>query len=351
MVLLDYPGYGLSSKPDIAYFAVRARRRGGGVRSARSGSTDVALVTHDVGDSIGGEILAREIDGKLGFHVTRRVLTNGSIYMDLVQLTDGQRFLLSFPDPGLIILGDATAKRNAEIGRDPLWFVDGPDPRANSLVNETFTVIAEEYGASSVLTGEGGDFIFSGEVSVIDSLLRQRRFSEIYKLLREWSGGSMKEMLKLGFQYGIAPFMPYIGEKLYYDLLWSDTEYELPEYFTEEHRKREWEINKEDHLRYRKSRELSVWGKRFHYDFLWPRARYMDVGVTLHTYHPFLDRRLIEFSFSVPPEQHFDVLKGLEEHYAGSEMLFRRSFTDILPPYVYNRSTKTTYAIWPGKAL
>lgn len=255
--------------------------------------------------------------------------------------------------PGLIILGDATAKiPNAEIGRDPLWFIDGPDPRANSLVNETFTVIAEEYGASSVLTGEGGDFIFSGEVSVLDSLLRKRRFSEIYKLLREWSGGSMKEMLKLGFQYGIAPFIPYIGEKLYYDLLWSDTEYELPEYFTEEHRKREREINKEDHLRYRKSRELSVWGKRFHFDFLWPRARYMDaVGVTLPTYHPFLDRRLIEFSFSVPPEQHFDVLKGLEEHYAGSKMLLRKSFTDILPAYVYNRSTKTTYAHMARKSF
>nr|MDH3083276.1 hypothetical protein [Bacillus subtilis] len=56
--------------------------------------------------------------------------------------------------PGLIILGDETAKiPNAEIGRDPLWFVDGPDPRANPLVNETFTVIAEEYGITSVLTG------------------------------------------------------------------------------------------------------------------------------------------------------------------------------------------------------
>jgi len=61
----------------------------------------VALVTHDVGDSIGGEILAREIDGTLGFHVTRRVLSNGSIYMDLVQLTDGQKFLLALPDAAL----------------------------------------------------------------------------------------------------------------------------------------------------------------------------------------------------------------------------------------------------------
>ena len=40
----------------------------------------------------------REIDGTLGFHVTRRVLTNGSIYMDLVQLTTGQKMLLSLPD-------------------------------------------------------------------------------------------------------------------------------------------------------------------------------------------------------------------------------------------------------------
>lgn len=255
--------------------------------------------------------------------------------------------------PGLIILGDETAKiPNAEIGRDPLWFVDGPDPRANPLVNETFTVIAEEYGITSVLTGEGGDFMFSGEAAVIDSFIRQKRFSDAHRLLRAWSDGSLKKMMKYGFQYGVAPFLPYIGEKLYYRLLWSDTEYELPEYFTEEHRMREREINKEDHLRYRKSRDLLYWGKRFHFDFLWPRARYMDsINITLPTVHPFLDRRLIEFSFSVSPEQHFDVIKGRTENYAGSKMLLRQSFTDILPSYVYNRSTKTTYAHMARKSF
>ena len=34
----------------------------------------------------------------LGFEVRRRVLANGSIYMDLVQLSDGQTFLLGLPD-------------------------------------------------------------------------------------------------------------------------------------------------------------------------------------------------------------------------------------------------------------
>jgi len=100
VVLLDMPGYGFSSKPDVPYSlftqadVVEACAR-------ELGLTEVALVTHDMGDSVGGEVLAREIDGTLAFHVTRRVLTNGSIYMDLVQLTDGQKFLLALPDEAL----------------------------------------------------------------------------------------------------------------------------------------------------------------------------------------------------------------------------------------------------------
>lgn len=100
VVLVDYPGYGFSAKPDVRYSlltqadVVEACAHGLGL-------SDVALVTHDVGDSIGGELLARELDGTLGFHVTQRVLTNGSIYMDLVQLSRGQQALLALPDAAL----------------------------------------------------------------------------------------------------------------------------------------------------------------------------------------------------------------------------------------------------------
>jgi pimeloyl-ACP methyl ester carboxylesterase len=100
VVMLDYPGYGLSAKPDRAY-SLFGQADIVEACAHELGLGDVALVTHDVGDSIGGEVLAREIDGKLNFHVTRRVLTNGSIYMDLVQLTDGQKFLLALPDEAL----------------------------------------------------------------------------------------------------------------------------------------------------------------------------------------------------------------------------------------------------------
>ena len=56
------------------------------------------LVTHDLGDSVGGEILARALEQSLEFEVTNRIITNGSIYMDLVQLTAGQQMLLAAPD-------------------------------------------------------------------------------------------------------------------------------------------------------------------------------------------------------------------------------------------------------------
>ena len=100
VVMLDMIGYGLSAKPDAEYSLFsQADVVEACVREL--GLADVALVTHDMGDSVGGEILARELDGNLSFRVTRRVLTNGSIYMDLVQLTDGQKFLLSLPDEAL----------------------------------------------------------------------------------------------------------------------------------------------------------------------------------------------------------------------------------------------------------
>src|SRR5262249_61427554 len=58
VVLLDYPGYGLSSKPDMAY-SLFAQADVVEACASALGLTDVALVTHDIGDSIGGEVLAR----------------------------------------------------------------------------------------------------------------------------------------------------------------------------------------------------------------------------------------------------------------------------------------------------
>jgi pimeloyl-ACP methyl ester carboxylesterase len=97
VVLPDHLGHGLSAKPDRRY-GIRMLADAIEGAAVALGIDEVDLLTHDVGDSVGGELLARSLDGELPFAVRRRVLTNGSIYMDLAQLSTGQQLLLSLPD-------------------------------------------------------------------------------------------------------------------------------------------------------------------------------------------------------------------------------------------------------------
>jgi pimeloyl-ACP methyl ester carboxylesterase len=96
-VALDLLGYGFSAKPDQRYSLFEQADIVAALAQAL-GLDTVALVTHDMGDSVGGEVLARSIDGTLPFGIERRVLTNGSIYIEMAHLTDGQKLLSSLPD-------------------------------------------------------------------------------------------------------------------------------------------------------------------------------------------------------------------------------------------------------------
>jgi pimeloyl-ACP methyl ester carboxylesterase len=102
VVLFDLPGFGLSAKPDrrydIAASADAAQRL-----IEHLELIELDLVTHDMGDTVGGEILARDLEGALTVadepvQIRRRVVTNGSIYLDMAELTDGQHALWSAPD-------------------------------------------------------------------------------------------------------------------------------------------------------------------------------------------------------------------------------------------------------------
>ena len=100
VLLLDGLGYGLSSKPDIRYtMALQADLAAAYV--AELGLDRLALLTHDMGDTVGGELLARRAEGAWPVEITQRVLTNGSIYIAQAHLTDGQQLLLSLPDEKL----------------------------------------------------------------------------------------------------------------------------------------------------------------------------------------------------------------------------------------------------------
>ena len=102
VLALDLPGYGSSAKPDRAY-PLEAQADVVEAMVATRGIDEVDLVTHDMGDSVGGALLARDLDagpggGRLPFRLRRRVLTNGSIFLAMANLTPGQRLGERLPD-------------------------------------------------------------------------------------------------------------------------------------------------------------------------------------------------------------------------------------------------------------
>jgi pimeloyl-ACP methyl ester carboxylesterase len=134
VVVVDVIGFGLSDKPDLRY-SLRSYADGVEAAAAHHGLSEVDLLTHDMGDSIGGELLARSLEGALGFAVRRRVLTNGSIYIDMAQLTVGQQLLLGLPDERQDLVGadGGTSFRGGVIAT----FAEGspvPDHEMDALV-------------------------------------------------------------------------------------------------------------------------------------------------------------------------------------------------------------------------
>jgi pimeloyl-ACP methyl ester carboxylesterase len=97
VLLIDLLGFGLSAKPDRAY-SMDLQADLAAAYLAELGISRVALLTHDMGDTVGGELLARRADHEWPVEVTQRVVTNGSIYIEQAHLTDGQQMLLSLPD-------------------------------------------------------------------------------------------------------------------------------------------------------------------------------------------------------------------------------------------------------------
>ena len=97
VLLFDMLGYGLSAKPDRPYtMALQADIAAAYV--AALGVDRLALLSHDMGDTVGGELLARRAEGAWTVDLTQRVVTNGSIYIAQAHLTNGQQMLLGLPD-------------------------------------------------------------------------------------------------------------------------------------------------------------------------------------------------------------------------------------------------------------
>ena len=141
VVAFDFPGFGLSDKPVQHYSlfdqadVAEAVARGLGIDRA-------AVVSHDMGDSIAAELYARSVEGTLGFEITRRVLTNGSIYIEMAQLSPGQRMLLAMSDEAL----PADAAPTEETFAASLATIFGDTPASDDELHAQWQLLSRNDG-------------------------------------------------------------------------------------------------------------------------------------------------------------------------------------------------------------
>ncbi|HEV7526517.1 MAG TPA: alpha/beta hydrolase [Acidimicrobiia bacterium] len=135
VVAIDFLGFGLSDKPDLRY-SMRLQADVVEAVAWNLGLSSVALLTHDMGDTVGGELLARSLEGTLPFAVSRRVLTNGSIYIDMAHLTTGQELLLSLDDARTDLVGADGFKAGLAGTFSPKSAVDDDELDAQWLLAE-----------------------------------------------------------------------------------------------------------------------------------------------------------------------------------------------------------------------
>lgn len=97
---LDLLGFGLSAKPPAARYSLMEQADIVEAALAEDGRRGpVVALAHDMGTSVATELIARDLEGRLGFDLRGLLLFNGSIIIERASLTRGQRLLRSPAGP------------------------------------------------------------------------------------------------------------------------------------------------------------------------------------------------------------------------------------------------------------
>jgi pimeloyl-ACP methyl ester carboxylesterase len=92
-VAFDFPGYGLSDKPAAYSYSLFQQTDVVEGLARALGVEEAHVVSHDVGQTVHAELLAREQEDRLAFRVLSSTLLNGSTMQDKATITPIQRLL------------------------------------------------------------------------------------------------------------------------------------------------------------------------------------------------------------------------------------------------------------------
>lgn len=102
VVVPDMRGFGLSEKPlDGTYlnnYTLQLQADIYEAVAAEEGLESVVLVAHDMGQSVGLELMSRHEEGRLSFDIRHAIILDGSTLVDMIELVPMQKELLAKPD-------------------------------------------------------------------------------------------------------------------------------------------------------------------------------------------------------------------------------------------------------------
>jgi len=93
IVLHDYLGFGLSDKPSSEKYLLKEQADRALALYKHLGLDDFCLFAHDYGTSVATEILSRDNEGEFEFTISKLILSNGSMLINMSQLRPIQKML------------------------------------------------------------------------------------------------------------------------------------------------------------------------------------------------------------------------------------------------------------------
>jgi pimeloyl-ACP methyl ester carboxylesterase len=168
----DFLGFGLSDKPrDHEYSLFWQADLTEELVRRYSGGNQVFVLAHDMGTSVANELMARDLEGKLGIFVEGILLFNGSMVLERASPTPAQRALRSRLGPLVARLSSERLFRH----------------QFGSVFSEKHPLSVEEAADQwSLVCHKGGRTLGHRTISYMDQ--RETYAERWHGAIREWNG-------------------------------------------------------------------------------------------------------------------------------------------------------------------
>ena len=93
LIAPDFLGFGFSDKPKKYPYSINRQADMIEALMAHLGKKQVLLLSHDFGDTVAQELMARQLEGALTFEIKQLMLTNGGLFPEVHRARFMQKLL------------------------------------------------------------------------------------------------------------------------------------------------------------------------------------------------------------------------------------------------------------------